>query len=306
MSNKSFWGLSLAAAAAMPFVTFSASAWRAASTWASICWVFTYAGISPVFGAWPLLSGRVLMSNDPAVDSRKKQLTAAVWIWFILQKWMRGEGSCLVVWIWAFCRLPSFLHSGVPGNMSDLSSLRPSDHTQTHSCQLCYSIQAFPFRLRRLVGINWAVPGIHLVLRSDWSAGCRWSLQGAASFQGCCYSKGVLLTPPLLLSMLAPPCLIPWDKSIEQKQSELTENQPSVAYLRGPETWLHGQEGWSVEKEGKLMSGCLMLCARHPTTEHYENQKSNRRQQQQACRMSAVSWACQKFHTAGLTFEKIL
>lgn len=93
MSNKSFWGLSLAAAAAMPFVTFSASAWRAASTWASICWVFTYAGISPVFGAWPLLSGRVLMSNDPAVDNQKKQLTAAVWIWFILQNVVFVSGS---------------------------------------------------------------------------------------------------------------------------------------------------------------------------------------------------------------------
>lgn len=61
--------------------------------------------------------------------------------------------------------------------------------------------------------INIAVPGIHLLLHSDWSAGCQWSLRVVASCRGCCYSKSALLTPPLLLSMLTPPHLIPWGKS---------------------------------------------------------------------------------------------
>ena len=57
------------------------------------------------------------------------------------------------------------------------------------------------------------LPGIHL-LHSDWSAGCRWSRQGVASFRGCCCSKGALLTLPLPRSMLTPPCLIPWKKHV--------------------------------------------------------------------------------------------
>jgi len=76
MSNRSFWGLSLAA---MPLVTWSASACSAASTWASICWVFTYAGSSPVFGAGPLLSGRLLMSNDPTVDMLEERSQPEGW-----------------------------------------------------------------------------------------------------------------------------------------------------------------------------------------------------------------------------------
>lgn len=46
-----------------------------------------------------------------------------------------------VVWIWVFFHLPSFLHSGAPGNMSDLPNLGLSDHIQTHSYQLRYITQ---------------------------------------------------------------------------------------------------------------------------------------------------------------------
>ena len=71
-----------------------------------------------------------------------------------------------------------------------------------------------PFKFLRFILINWVVhvPGIH-PLHSDWSAGRQWSLQEVASYQECCYSRDVLLSPPPPLSMVTHPCLIPWKKN---------------------------------------------------------------------------------------------
>lgn len=87
-----------------------------------------------------------------------------------------------------------------------------------HKCSECAKIQV-KSTCEQTSLCPVPVPGIHL-LHSDWSAGCRWSRQGVASFQGCCYSKGVLLTPPLLLSMVTPPCLIPWGKTCFDHESQ--------------------------------------------------------------------------------------
>lgn len=92
MSNRSFCGLSLAVANARPFATVSPSAWRAARTWASICWVFTYAGISALCG-WPLLSGRLIISNDPTGDNERNNCThSAVW-----KQFCGGSNQCLTL-----------------------------------------------------------------------------------------------------------------------------------------------------------------------------------------------------------------
>lgn len=96
MSNRSFWGLSLPAST-MPFVAFSASAWRAASTWASICWVFTYMGISAAFGVWPLFSGRLLISKDPEYWKKQSQSQPAELTTWSRSKYVPTVLECLVV-----------------------------------------------------------------------------------------------------------------------------------------------------------------------------------------------------------------
>lgn len=50
--------------------------------------------------------------------------------------WLKYGFSYLVVKIWAFFHLPSFLHSAAPGNTSDQPNLGPSGDIQTHSDQL--------------------------------------------------------------------------------------------------------------------------------------------------------------------------
>ena len=54
------------------------------------------------------------------------------------------------------------------------------------------------------------LPGCRPALLSDWSAGCQWSLQWAASSQGCCCNRGARLALPLLLSKASHPCSGPW------------------------------------------------------------------------------------------------
>ena len=81
------------------------------------------------------------------------------------------------------------------------------------------------------------LPGIHQPLHSDWSAGYRWSLQVGASFQGCCYSTDVQLTPPLLQSMVTPPRLIPWENKKHGLIMRSQQYSQSAIFLRV--VWVH-------------------------------------------------------------------
>lgn len=95
------------------------------------------------------------------------------------------------------------------------------------------------------------VPDNHLMLRSDWSIGCRWSLQGVASCQGCCYSKDVLLTPPLPQSTVTPPCLIPWEETWLDKETQhsvcVSEYVRRVTYMMNASPVMcGGQFAWGT------------------------------------------------------------